>query len=244
MSAFQTFSRSSHKAQDGLDRAQILAELQREAPEGAAVEMTAWRASIQYPMGEVEFRSRPGWRRLDGNKGVAYQRPAPNLLAAHESALLIKSLLGKDCGRVVATVKLSFPEEGEAQRLVLLECHGVGLVLAMPRNGAVLAVGVDVHRLGSAAWLQKQLQRPLAQVAGPRSTSRFIYPGVVHQLKIVVERKGRRLRGTIYLDEDPDPLIPSFDLSRPSRLKPRLKLVPMHPVTVHAVSFEGQVRKR
>ncbi|MHC4077437.1 MAG: hypothetical protein ACYST0_03220, partial [Planctomycetota bacterium] len=90
--------------------------------------------------------------------------------------------------------------------------------------------------------LRQHLQ-PGLKAATEKSDTRTMYAGAKHQLKLVVVRRGRKLRGTLYLDEDPTPLISNFDVSGPRRPAPELAVIAMHPLTVHAVRFEGEAKR-
>jgi hypothetical protein len=123
---------------------------------------------------------------------------------------------------------------------VLFRCHGIGVVLGLVRDGAVAAKGVKVSDLEDPKRLRKQLQ-PGLKAAADKSSLRILEPNALHQLKLVVQRHGRRLRGWVYLDEDSRPLIPRFEISR-GQAQPEFAVIAMHPLTVYNVRFEGEAR--
>jgi hypothetical protein len=235
--------RIRHEAQEGLLRAGKLAALEAAAPPGAKVRMQGWRVSVDYPLATVDLPLPRGWQR-SGKKdgGVSFIQPMPTLAAAVGSALTMKSLLEeKDADHVTVLISLSFPAAG-APRLLLFRCHGIGVVVALLRDGAVVARLVKVADLEDPKRLRQHLQ-PGLKAATEKSDTRTMYAGAKHQLKLVVVRRGRKLRGTLYLDEDPTPLISNFDVSGPRRPAPELAVIAMHPLTVHAVRFEGEAKR-
>jgi len=237
--------RIKHEAKDGLSRSDKLAVLEAAAAPGAKVTMQGWRVSVDYPLAKVDLRLQKGWRRSgheDG--GVSFVQPKPTLASALESVLTMKSLMtADDSDRITVRISLSFPEEGATgnPRLVLLRCLGVGVVLALARDGTVMASGVKVSKLKDPKRLQTQLQ-PGLRLAADKLNVRIMEPDARHQLKVVVRRRGGRLIGTVYLDEDLSPLIPRFEVSASHPL-PELAVIAMHPLTVYAVRFEGEARR-
>ncbi|MHC4513888.1 MAG: serine/threonine-protein kinase, partial [Planctomycetota bacterium] len=238
-------ARIRHEANEGLSRTRKLAVLEAAAPPGAKVRMQGWRVSVDYPLATVDLPLPRGWQRSGPKEdgGVSFVQPMPTLAAATASALTVKSLLAEeDADHVTVRISLSFPEEGAAQRLVMFRCHGIGVVLALLRDGAVVARLVKVAELEDFRKMCQHLQPGLKTAADKRNTH-TMYAGAKHQLKLVVVRRGRKLRGTLFLDEDPNPLIQNFDVSGPRRPAPELAVIAMHPLTVHAVRFEGEAKR-
>lgn len=206
--------------------------------------MRDWQVAVEYPLAKVDLPLREGWQRSSqGDGGMSFVQAKPTLSTALENALIIKSPLSNDdSDEITVRIWLSFPEEDEAgPRQLLLRCHGVGVEIGMIRNGAVVAKGVRVSELTAPRTLRKKLLPGLRVASEKKHNLCTIVPHARHCLKVVVRRHGRRLRATVHLDEDPRLLIPHFEVSG-SHAIPELALIAMHPLTVHAVRFEGEVR--
>jgi hypothetical protein len=234
------------EAQDGLERANKLAALKAQAPSGATVAMRGWRVSVDYPLDKVGFPLAAGWQRAEnGGGGVTFVPPMPTLSTATQSALIMKSLLemeGVDSDGITVRISMSFPEEGEVPRLMLLRCHGIGVVFGLLRDGEIMAEGVRASELTDLKKMRQQLLPGLRDAAN-RQRRPAMYPGVRHRLKLRITRRGRKLREALYLDDNPQPLV-DYSVQRPRSAAAALALIAMHPLTVHSVRFEGELERK
>ena len=62
-----------------------------------------------------------------------------------------------DADGVTVRIVLSFPEAGVVPRLALFRCHGVGVVLALLRDGEVMAAGTKASELRDLRRLRGHL---------------------------------------------------------------------------------------